>query len=121
VNALNSIIIEGNIVGDPVTKETTRGSTVTNFQIASNRFFRNGDNTEQETSFFEIEAWGKLAEVCAEICEKGRGIRVVGRLKQDRWTDAEGRACSKVKVVAEHVEFRHMYTQKPEADEAPEA
>jgi len=49
--------------------------------------------------------WTRLAEVCAEYLKKGRGVRVVGRLKQDKWTDADGKPHSRVHIVAEHVEF----------------
>lgn len=109
MNALNSILIEGNVVRDPVLKETPRGSSVCNFSIASNRYFKQDDEYEQETSFFEVESWSKLAESCGKNCGKGRGVRVVGRLKQDRWTGADGKNYSKVKVVAEHVEFKPRF------------
>lgn len=109
MNSLNSILIEGNVVRDPVMRETPRGSLVCTFSLASNRFYRQDEETEQETSFFEVETWSKLAEVCSKNCGKGRGIRVVGRLKQDRWTGSDGKNYSKIKVVAEHVEFKPQF------------
>ena len=111
MNALNSILIEGNVVRDPVVKETPRGSTVCNFSIASNRFYRQDDETEKETSFFDVESWGKLADACGTNCGKGRGVRVVGRLKQDRWTGTDGKNYSKIKVVAEHVEYKPRFKE----------
>ena len=108
MNALNSILIEGNVVRDAVIKETPRGTQVCTFSIASNRYYRQDDEYEQETSFFEVETWAKLAEACGKNCLKGRGIRVVGRLKQDRWTSPEGKNFSKVKVVAEHLSLIHI-------------
>lgn len=113
MNALNSILIEGNVVRDATLKETPRGTQVCTFSIASNRYYRQDDDYEQETSFFEVETWAKLAEACGKNCLKGRGIRVVGRLKQDRWTSPEGKNFSKVKVVAEHVEFKPQFKNKP--------
>jgi single-strand DNA-binding protein len=62
--------------------------------------------TGTKVSFFEVTTWSRLAEVCGESLLKGRGVRVVGRLKQDRWTSPEGQARSKVSIVAEHVEFK---------------
>jgi single-strand DNA-binding protein len=53
-----------------------------------------------------VSTWTRLAEVCGEYLKKGRGVRVVGRLKQDRWTDADGKPHSRVLIVAEHVEFK---------------
>ena len=117
MNALNSILVEGNVVRDPIVKETPRGTMVCNFSIASNRFYRQDDETEQETSFFEVESWAKLAEACGKGCYKGRGVRVVGRLKQDRWTGTDGKNYSKIKVVAEHVEFKPQFKDKKAKDD----
>lgn len=117
MNSLNSILVEGNVVRDPIVKETPRGSTVCNFSIASNRYYKQDDEYEQETSFFEIESWSKLAESCGKGCLKGRGVRVVGRLKQDRWTGSDGKNYSKIKVVAEHVEFRPQFKDKNQSGE----
>lgn len=109
MNSLNSILIEGNVVRDPIIKETPRGSTVCSFSIASNRFYKQDDGFEQETSFFEVESWSKLAESCSKNCGKGRGVRVVGRLKQDRWVGSDGKNFSKIKVIADHVEFKPRF------------
>jgi single-strand DNA-binding protein len=117
MNALNSILIEGNVVRDPVVKETPRGTTVCNFSIASNRYYKQNDEYEEETSFFEVESWAKLADACGKGCLKGRGVRVVGRLKQERWTGTDGKNYSKVKVVAEHVEFRPQFKDKKAGEE----
>lgn len=106
---LNSLIIEGNVVRDPVIKATSKGTPLCMFSIASNRFFRQEDKTTQETSFFDVETWSRLAELCGENCTKGRGVRVVGRLKQDRWIGTDGKHYSKIKVVAEHIEFKPQF------------
>jgi single-strand DNA-binding protein len=98
MNALNSILIEGNVIANPEKRETPRGTTVCDFKIASSCFYRQDETTEEEKSIFDIELWAKLAESCAEHCTEGRGVRVVGRLKQCE----DGR----IKVVAEHVEFK---------------
>jgi single-strand DNA-binding protein len=111
MNSLNSILIEGNLVRDPTYKETAKGTPLCTFSIASSRFYKNGENMEKEVSFFDIETWAKLAEQCYNLGRKGRGVRVVGRLKQDRWTDSDGKTRSKVSIVAEHVEFRPEFKQ----------
>jgi single-strand DNA-binding protein len=61
---------------------------------------------EKEVSFFNVETWAKLAESAGNLGRKGRGVRVVGRLKQERWNGPDGKAQSKVIIVAEHIEFR---------------
>ena len=76
------------------------------------RSFRN------EVSYFDVETWSKLAEICSDHLAKGRGVRVVGRLKQDRWNDTDGNQKSRIKIVAEHVEFKPV--QKPENTEEKE-
>jgi len=106
MNNLNSVLIEGNLVRDPEFKTTPKGTAVCKFPIASNRFFRQDDALEKEVGFFDVESWGKLAERANEIGKKGKGVRVVGRLKQDRWQAKDGKAMSKVFIVAEHIEFR---------------
>jgi single-strand DNA-binding protein len=106
MNNLNSILIEGNLTRDPELSYTTKGTAVCNFSVACNRFYKQDDEMQKEVSFFDVSAWARQAEVCAEYLKKGRGVRVVGRLQQDRWTDQEGKAKSRVLIVAEHVEFK---------------
>ena len=115
MNNLNSVIIEGNMVRDPLIRTTPRGTQVCNFSIASNRFYRQDSNLEKETGFFEVEAWGKLADTCGNQGRKGRGVRVVGRLKQDRWTGLDGKNHNKVTIVAEHVEYRTDFKKNEES------
>lgn len=109
MNSLNSILLEGNLTHEPESRTLPTGSQVCSFAIASNRFYKQNEVLEKETSYFDVEAWARLGQTCAETLHKGRGVRVVGRLKQDRWTDQSGKPHSKVKVVAEHVEFKPMF------------
>ncbi len=106
LNNLNSILLEGNLVRDPELSYTAAGKPVCTFTVASNRFYKQGEETQKEVSYFDVTTWAKLAEACGEYLAKGRGVRVVGRLKQDRWQDPEGKTRSKVHIVAEHVEFK---------------
>ena len=116
MNSLNSILLEGNLTRDPVAYETPKGTKVCTFGIATNRFYKMDEEKQKEVSFFDVETWSKLADRCSENLEKGRGVRVVGRLKQDRWTDKEGKNKNRVKIIAEHVEFRPNFngSEKPE-------
>jgi len=106
MNSLNSILVEGNLTRDPVLATTPKGTAVCNFSVASNRFYRVENELQKEVSYFDVEVWSRLAERCGEELTKGRGVRVVGRLKQDRWQNKEGEPRSRVKIVGEHVEFR---------------
>jgi single-strand DNA-binding protein len=119
MNSLNSILIEGNLVRDPEQKTLPSGSSVCEFAVASDRFYKQGEELEKEVSYFDVEAWSRLGQTCSQNLKKGRGVRVVGRLKQDRWVDPEGKQRSKVKIVAEHVEFKPQ-KQAPAAEAAQE-
>lgn len=123
MNALNQIIIEGNVVRQPEKREVKNGLKVCTIPLAVNRRYKtsSGQFTE-EVSFFDITAFGNLAESCEKWCPKGRGIRVVGRLKQDSWTGEDGKHKSKVHVIAEHIEFKPLFKKaenSKETDSAP--
>ncbi|MCQ2577118.1 MAG: single-stranded DNA-binding protein [Treponema sp.] len=118
MNQLNSIILEGNIVRENTLREPTPGFKVYQIPLAVNRFYKgaNGE-TSEEVSYFDVDCYGRLAEVCKEQCKKGRGVRVVGRIKQDRW-EKDGRKESKVVVVAEHIEFKPVFVASNTDSEA---
>ena len=109
MNNLNSILLEGNLVADPELRYIPKGTPVCSFCVACNRYFKQEEELQQEVSYFDITTWNRLAEVCNEYLSKGRGVRVVGRLKQDRWEDQEGKTRAKVHIVAEHVEFKPKF------------
>ena len=119
MNNLNSVLIEGNMVRDPEFKTSTGGTAICKFSIATNRWYKSGENVEKEVGFFDVEAWSKLAEAVRDKGKKGRGCRVVGRLKQDRWNDQEGKPRSKVVIVAEHVDFKAEFKKDGTGDFAP--
>ncbi len=106
MNNLNSIILEGNLTRDPLMDTTPKGTAVCHFTVASNRYYKSEGDRQEEVGFFDVEVWSRLAETCGEYLTKGRGVRVVGRLKQDRWANPEGEPRSRVRIVGEHVEFR---------------
>lgn len=108
MNTINSIIIEGNLVRDPMFKMTPSGAALCTFTLAANRNYVRNNETVKEVSFFDIETWSEMAKQCSQDGQKGRGVRVVGRLKQDRWKDSEGKMHSRIKVVADNVAFKPM-------------
>ena len=117
MNNLNSIIIEGNLVRDALFRSTQKGTPVCTFTIASNRFYKQDTGVAEEVSYFDVTAWTKLAESCSNLGHKGRGVKVVGHVKQDRWTDGDGKNRSKVSIVAEHVEFRPEFRREASVQE----
>lgn len=122
MNAMNQIIIEGNVVRDSQIKETQRGTRVATMSIASNRVFKdsNGD-FQSEVSFFDVQAWGqKFCESVAKNGIKGRGVRIVGRLKQDRWKNDSGKSQSKIYIIADHIDFKPLSKESFQEDENKE-
>lgn len=105
MNQLNTVLIEGNLTSNPTLNVTKSGTSVCHFSLANNRYYKKDGESVQDTSFIDIESWSGLADTCNEYLVKGRGIRVVGRLAQDKWV-SEGLAKSKIKIVAEHIEFK---------------
>ncbi|HKL57526.1 MAG TPA: single-stranded DNA-binding protein, partial [Sphaerochaeta sp.] len=122
MNNLNSVLLEGNLVRDP--EEVVIGEAATQmakFSIAVNRFFKNAQSEPvEEVMFISIQAWGALAKSCLQYLQKGRGVRVVGRLRQERWTDKEGGNKERIVVVAEHVEFKPDPNSTSKAEQAQE-
>lgn len=103
----NKVQLIGNLTRDPELRYTPGGAAVCEFSIAINRKWKNKQSgqMQEEVGFFDITAWGKTGEVCAEYLKKGRPVFVEGRLTQDRWETPEGKKMSKVKITAENVQF----------------
>ena len=114
MNNLNSILVEGNLVRDPEFGHTSKGTPFCNFSIATNRYYKIEDRYLDEVSFFDVKTWSKLAELCEKHLKKGKGVRVIGRLKQDRWKDNDGRGRSRIYIIADHMEFGFSPRKKEE-------
>ena len=101
MNNLNSLILEGSVIGEP---HKVEASEVLNFTIGSERYYKNrAGEYVTETSQFKVVAFGCMCDIPVK---EGSGVRVVGRLKENKWTDSEGVSHSEVQVVAEHIEIR---------------
>ena len=112
MNQLNSVLIEGNMPRAAELKYSPSGTPICSLSVANNRSFKKGDEWEKEVSFFDVTIFGKLAESCGKL-EKGQMIRVVGRLKQDRW-EQDGLTKTKVIIIAEHIEWMNKKKEPQE-------
>lgn len=114
MNNLNSIILEGDITKTGEIAQFADGQHQLEITIAIKRQYRKRDGSlADETSEFNVIAYGNVADFLAKKGVVGQGIRVVGRLTQVKW-EADGRQQSAVKVIAEHIEFK-SYVQKETA------
>ena len=113
MNNLNTVLVEGLLTRDPE-RMGPEGSSMCKIGIANNRYYfsEKEDRWIPDTSFFTIQVYGAVAESCMRRLKKGRGIRVVGRLKQyiSKYSNSE-----KVIIQAEHIEVQpRRVTEKQE-------
>ena len=104
--SMNKVILMGNLTRDPEVRYTQGGTAVVEFGIATNRKYKGGDGSMQEEVFFgDITAWGRMAENIGQYLTKGRPVLVEGYLKLDQWETDDGQKRSKVKIIAQNVQF----------------
>jgi single-strand DNA-binding protein len=114
--ALNRVQLIGRLGKDSESRYTPTGKKVTHFSIAvSNRWKNNDGEMKEYTEWVNIEAWGRLGEVCQDYLKKGSLIYLEGRLKTDRFED-NGESRFFTKVVASVVEF---LDKKPSESDEP--
>lgn len=103
----NKVYLIGNLTRDPELRVTPKGTAICQFGLAVNRQFKDESGAmRDDTTFVDIEAWGKQGETISKYCQKGRPLFVEGRLKLDQWEDkTSGQKRSKMKVVLENFQF----------------
>ena len=88
---LNKVMIIGRLGADPELRFTPQGTPVTTFRVASGRQWRDADGTTHEdTEWFRVVVWNKLAELCHETLTKGSRIYIEGRVQTRTWQDQAG-------------------------------
>lgn len=103
---INFVIIAGNLTKDPIFRETTNGTPVVNFSLASNRRFKDSSNQWQEdVCYVGIVAWNKLAESCKNRLKKGSAVLVDGELQSRSWKTEDGHNRSIVEIKARRIQF----------------
>jgi single-strand DNA-binding protein len=97
---LNKIMIIGNLGRDPEMRYTPSGRPVTTFSVGVSRSWTAEGERREETEWFNVVAWGNLAEICKQYLTKGQQVYVDGRLQTRRWDDAEGKKHFSTEIVA---------------------
>ena len=97
-------VLIGNLGGAPEFRHTPGGDGVCNFSVAVNEYRGKGEARTQTTTWFRVNVWGKLGEVCAQL-EKGAKVYLEGRLSIRSYTDRSGHTRDAVEITAERVEF----------------
>jgi single-strand DNA-binding protein len=127
---LNKVMIIGHLGRDPEMRYTPSGRPVTTFSVATSRSWSTVDGERhQETEWFNVVAWGNLAEICKQYLTKGQQVYVEGRLQTRKWEDKEGNKHSSVEIVANEMMMlgerreattnNHQQAEEAEAAEMP--
>lgn len=103
---LNKVMLIGNLGADPEMRYTANGNAVTTFNVAVNRNYSGPDGErKEETEWFTVVTWNKLAETCSQFLQKGRRAYVEGRLQTRSWEGQDGQRRYRTEVIANTVLF----------------
>lgn len=111
---LNKIMLMGNVGGEPDMQFTASGAAVARFRLAVNRRrggAEGGERAQEQTEWFTVVAWNKLAETCNQYVTKGQRVYVEGRLETRTWEGRDGQKRTEVSVVASDVLFLERRTR----------
>jgi single-strand DNA-binding protein len=109
--SLNKVMIIGNVGNEPEMRFTPNGKPVTSFRVATNRVYTTSDGErKQETEWFTVVGWNKLAEQCNQFLTKGRLIYAEGRLHTRTWESQDGQRHYRTELIANKVTFLDRQT-----------
>ena len=114
----NRIIIVGRLGRDPEMRYTPSGRAVTNFSVATNRKYKSGEETVEETEWHNVVAWARLGEIVNQYAKSGQLVLVEGRVHTEKYTDKAGVERYSTKIIADAVQFLSRGGERVEADEA---
>ena len=116
--SLNRVQIIGRLGKDPLEKTTKKGTKFAVFTVAVDRRWKDSGGTDhKEIDWFNVEAWGRLGEICLEYLKKGRLIFLEGRLRTDRY-EKDGEVKYFTKVIARQMQMLDYQSQdKKEPDD----
>lgn len=116
---LNKVQMTGRLGADPEMRYTPQGNAVTTFRVASNRSWRSTDGeSHEETEWFRVVAWNKLAEICNQWLLKASRVYVEGRMQTRQWQDQDGQMRYLTEVIANDIII--LDTRRDSAAQAPE-
>ncbi len=85
------VVIVGHLGRDPELRYTANGTAVVNFPVATNRRWTDPEgNTQEETTWFRVSVWGRLAETCNQYLQKGRLVLCEGEIRGSQYQDEQG-------------------------------
>ena len=119
--SLNKVMIIGNLGSEPEMRFTPNGRPITSFRVATNwRYTTPEGERKEETEWFTVVAWNRLAEQCNQFLSKGRLIYAEGRLRTHSWEDQNGQKYFRNEIVADRVRFLDRQAAAPLPEEKVE-
>ena len=119
--SLNKVMIIGNLGSEPEMRFTPNGNPVTSFRVATNRVYTTAEGERrEETEWFTVVAWNKLAEQCNQFLTKGRLIYAEGRLHTRTWEGQDGQKHYRTEIIANRVTFLDRQALAPLPGEGAE-
>ncbi len=116
--SVNRMIIIGNLGSEPEMRFTPNGRPVTSFSVATNRRYTTSEGERrEETEWFTVVTWGKLAEQCNQFLTKSRLVYVEGRLRMHTWEGHDGQRRYRNEIVADRVSFLDTQAVAPLPEE----
>jgi single-strand DNA-binding protein len=120
--SVNKITVIGNLGNEPEMRFTPSGRPVTSFRVATNwRYTTPEGERKEETEWFTVVAWGRLAEQCNQFLTKGRLVYIEGRLRMRTWEGQDGQRRARNEIVADRVKFLDRQAANLAAENRPEA
>jgi single-strand DNA-binding protein len=117
-SSLNKAMIIGNLGGDPEMRFTPAGIPVTSFNVATNRVYNTPDGErKEETDWFSVVAWNRLAETCNQYLTKGQRVYAEGRLHIRTWEGQDGQKRFRAEITADRVIFLDRKAAAPMGDD----
>jgi len=112
--SLNKVMIIGNLGSEPEMRFTPNGNPVTSFRVATNRVYTTPEGErKEETEWFSVVAWSKLAEQCNQFLTKGRLVYAEGRLHTRTWESQDGQRHQRTEIIANRVTFLDKQAAAP--------
>jgi single-strand DNA-binding protein len=112
--SLNKVMIIGNLGSEPEMRFTPNGNPVTSFRVATNRVYTTPEGErKEETEWFTVVAWSKLAEQCNQFLTKGRLVYAEGRLHTRTWEGQDGQRHQRTEIIANRVTFLDKQAAAP--------
>jgi single-strand DNA-binding protein len=124
---LNQVRLKGHVGKEPELKTIEGGQTVVNFTLATNRNYKEPDQTtgeviwKQKTEWHHITAWNKIAQDCARLVHRGSRIEIEGYINSSEWKAPDGRTLNLTEITAYQVDvMAPISSLKPEAEDSKE-